>query len=132
VTATSNRVWTTKDGRRIRIRDMEDSHLFNTIQMLRRNAPKRKRRLAAELAQEENAGWQVLCMLQGEHAIDACEQDLDDISRQRFWVNKATPMEILEADVTYQSLVKEATKRGILSAEIPVNVPFNNESISAT
>lgn len=33
------KVWTTKEGREIPIRTMEDSHLLNTIRMLKRNFP---------------------------------------------------------------------------------------------
>jgi hypothetical protein len=31
--------WVTKDGRRIAVRDMEDTHLVNTVRLLRRHAP---------------------------------------------------------------------------------------------
>jgi hypothetical protein len=31
-------IWVTKEGSRIRVRDLEDSHLLNIIRLLRRNA----------------------------------------------------------------------------------------------
>lgn len=33
-----NQVWTTKDGRKVKVRDMTDSHLTNTLRFLARKA----------------------------------------------------------------------------------------------
>ena len=61
--------WVTADKRRIRISAMENSHLVNTMRMLRRNAPKAK--------QEEMASLLLLSMrLQGDHANDMIEDEM--------------------------------------------------------
>ena len=63
------KLWKTKDGRKVRICDMTDSHLDNTIALLRR--------LATEVTHETiSEGYSVLNSLSGEIAIDAVESDL--------------------------------------------------------
>ena len=64
--------WTTKSGDKIRICDMTDSHLLNTIKLLLRIAGK-------NLREETSAGWGVLASLQGEMAQMFCEQNIDRI-----------------------------------------------------
>lgn len=62
-------IWVTKDKQRIRICDMTNSHLLNTIAMLERSAAK-------FLATEISSAYSVLCSLQGEMAQFCCEQDI--------------------------------------------------------
>lgn len=62
-------LWTMKDGTNIRICDMEDSHLTNSIKMLER----------ATKSYEVRAikyGYQMLAGLQGEIALDSVERDI--------------------------------------------------------
>lgn len=56
------RVWTSKDGKRIRICDMDDRHLINTIKMLRRKAGEVRLNIQypnfiGEMAQYEAERW---------------------------------------------------------------------------
>jgi len=75
--------WTTKTGRKIRICDMTNIHLLNTVRMLKRNAR----------AYYENAlasGYSLLSSLQGEMAQDHLESKLmslesDDLLPDIYW-----------------------------------------------
>lgn len=60
--------WTCKDGTRVRICDMSDTHLLNTIRMLRR----------ADRA-ELNSAYSVEMTLQGEIAQDCIARDIRDM-----------------------------------------------------
>lgn len=65
-------LWTTKDGHKIRICDMSDIHLLNTIKFLEKKAK--------ELYDEElSSAYSCLGYLQGEMAQDACERDIQYI-----------------------------------------------------
>ena len=76
-------VWTTKAGEEIDITDMSDSHVMNTLRMLRRALD--------NLREEENAGYSVYCRLQGEMAEYYTEKALDEVSKKaintRWWVD---------------------------------------------
>lgn len=66
------RVWTTKDGKKLRICEMTDSHLLNAINLLERVA---KNARDGEL----QAAYGIAPMLQGEMASYYIEQDIDSM-----------------------------------------------------
>jgi hypothetical protein len=75
--------WTTRDGRTLKLSEMTDDHLRNTIAMLRNKA-----------SSEIRGYWQAGCMLQGEMSIDAWESALDsEMERTDLWMNIADAME---------------------------------------
>lgn len=57
-----NKKWRTRDGTVVLWKDMEVRHLRNSAAMVRRNAE-----------QQENAAWQLSCMVQGDGAEYAAE-----------------------------------------------------------
>jgi hypothetical protein len=64
-------VWTQRNGTKIRICDMADDHLLNTIAMLQRNAVRKS---------AENKQFYMSCPLpNGEHAMDAFESEFDAV-----------------------------------------------------
>lgn len=90
--------WTTKTGQKIRICDMTDSHLCNTIAMIERNAPKYQ---AADIS----AGYSTLSCLQGEMATYCAEQELDRLE-------ETSPEDyIRETHPLYEKLCKERDRR---------------------
>lgn len=93
-------VWVTREGERIPVRKMADSHLINTIRYLRRIG-------AEEKAAGESAGYSMLGMLQGEMAIDSVERDLSYLESQTVddYLHDTRP--------TFELMLVEAGKRGL-------------------
>ena len=86
------KVWTTRDGRKIRICDMTDEHLLNTIRLLRRA----KEKVVSE-------GYKTLCFLRGEQAVFDLECELYQL-------------EVGDIDVFHplgEVLLQEAHRRGL-------------------
>lgn len=91
-------VWTTKDGTEIPIREMTDSHLYNTIKFLQRTAEKKVQAFAlapnpftAEMASDSFDRAQDAVLDNPEEAV---EDALNEVPQ-------------------YDNLLKEATRRGL-------------------
>ena len=93
-------VWTTRDGRKILIRKMENRHLFNTIEMLRRQAPLLH-------AQVSSSFFGAELVLHGEAALDAIEYE------QHAFENMTVEEFMLARWPKYAALVEEAWRRGL-------------------
>lgn len=92
--------WKAKDGKVIRIIDMDDPHLINTIRMLRRGADIIRLKMAIEF---DNAR----SFLQGEMAL----QSIDD---EDFRIGGMSDDELLtEYYPPYSTMLSEALKRGL-------------------
>jgi hypothetical protein len=88
-----NDIWTTADGRRIRVQDMGNQHLINTIKMLIRKAEAYR-----------NEALQYYPSFQGEMAQMYAEAE---------WQSLATcPVEELLPPI-FEIMVEEAGKRGL-------------------
>jgi len=89
--------WVMKDGGKIRIRDMTDNHLVNTVKFL-------LRRVEFLIVQNQNAyasgGYP-----QGEHAKDAFDRE------EAYW-DEITPQRFLEdACVPFPAMLREIRRR---------------------
>lgn len=89
-------MWTMKNGEKIRIVNMKDSHLLNTIQMLEQYTKHME-------SQAIQAGEEMLAGLHGEIATQMVEDDLD-----RLYQEGLDPADITPA---YDKLVAEADRR---------------------
>lgn len=93
-------IWVAKDGQRVRVKDMGDTHLVNTIRLLRRHAT----RLIDE---NLSAAYSIEGYLQGEMAQVAIAQDIDILE-------ESDPEELLADSVPcYETMLDEAERRGL-------------------
>jgi hypothetical protein len=70
---TMRRTWTTKNGTKIKIKNMETSHIKNCIRMLERYH-----------GYEEYLGWTAIDGLRGEMAIEAAESAMLSLEENGF------------------------------------------------
>lgn len=90
------KIWTCADGTRLRICDMEDSHIDNAISLIERMAEARTGELVS-------SGYQALGCLQGEMAIDSVERDIGYL--EEYGLDPA------EINPLYDNLVMEKQRR---------------------
>jgi predicted component of type VI protein secretion system len=93
-------IWTCRDGRKVRVCDMSDRHLLNTIAMLERNA-------AQELSEGISAAYSVAASLQGEMASFYADQDINRMEQM-------SPGDLLRQTVPiYEKLLADKERRGL-------------------
>lgn len=92
--------WKTKDGRELRICDMEESHIRNLISMLRK-----KRYVGAKEHSSDEPGPPPI--LHGEHAQDAAEREWTS-SWDRWLAQKPTTLlDVLEQELELRKGAKK-------------------------
>lgn len=90
------KLWTKRDGTKIRICDMSDSHVANTIKMLERAAE-------YECQNAISAGYSVLSIIQGEMAEYHIENDIRHLEDYGIDPKEISPL--------YEDLCKDMYRR---------------------
>jgi hypothetical protein len=80
----TDEIWVQKDGTEIRLQDMADSHVENTLRLLERVKPKIQDALSD--------AWAVSCAVSGEMASYYIDRDIDDLEEQVFAADQKISM----------------------------------------
>lgn len=89
-------MWTTRDGTKIPVTEMTDSHLANAIAMCERNSENYRQSAL-------NSGLQMLSMLQGEQAIYSVECEMDRLGSDEW--------DLYDESESYRALIDERERR---------------------
>ncbi len=93
-------IWQTKDGRRIRVKDMTDSHLVNTVNFCIKTGEFHRNKALVDAY-----GFESMC--RGEMAQDAIAQEIRMLEESDIW-------DLLSIEVpTWDALVTEVYKRDL-------------------
>ena len=112
--------WTTRDGRALAIKEMDDQHLVNTIRMLQRNVKVVRFRAEITMIRRYEA---LLSGIQGEHAREAADAEID---MQIDQMVQTSDFAWLKEIPVFRALTREAKKRG-LSAKVAMPGGWTSE-----
>jgi hypothetical protein len=98
-------IWTTREGIKIRLCDMKDSHLLYALRQV-------ERRLEKGFYHAKNQMWQAFGMLQGEIAMLSAEQAIEEMEELEplQWAEENHPF--------YEKMLKEVERRGLTKLDI--------------
>lgn len=95
--------WTMRDGSKIRVKDMADSHLINSLKMMRRNASK-------AISAVTSSMLALSCGFQGEEASYQIDREICEMDRLM-----ESPDEFLERNDSYKALIREFKRRKLVA-----------------
>lgn len=101
--------WVMRTGERVKIADMTDDHLTNTILMIRRNCARMLENKADTVFMRELASIGCASVANGEGAQDACHEAILNARRPRYSVER-----YLAESRIYCALVAEGEHRSAL------------------